>query len=108
MTRNIGFASLLALGIAGGAQAASDARLSGGADNNTITYSGVQDNVAGGGAADWVTGGEYATFSHTGPWPGQGNRAAALRNGVGGGSEPVYLGSMAPAPALAAIGAPTG
>jgi hypothetical protein len=106
MARNIIFASLFALGVAGGAHAASDALLSGGGDDNTITYSGVQDNIAGGGTAAWVTGGEYATFSHTGPWPGQGDRSAALRNGSGGGGELFYFGSVAPAPALASIGAP--
>jgi hypothetical protein len=106
MARKIILASLFAIGLAGGAQAASDALLSGGGDDNTITYSGTQLNIAGGGAAGYVTGGEYATFSHTGDWPGQGNRSAALDNASGGGGELLYAGSVAPAPALAAIGAP--
>jgi hypothetical protein len=106
MARNVILASLLAIGLAGGAQAASDAHLSGGGDDNTITYSGTQLNIAGGGSAGYVNGGEYATFSHTGDWPGQGNRSAALDNASGGGSELLYAGSVAPAPALAVIGAP--
>jgi len=106
MARNIIFASLLAIGIAGGAQAASDVRLSGGGDDNEIAYSGTQNNVAGGGTAIWVSGGEYATFSHAGNWPGQGNRIAAYGNGVGGGAEVTYPGSVPPALPLAAIGTP--
>lgn len=106
MARRIIFASLLAIGIGGTAQAASDVRLAGGGDDNEIAYSGVQANVAGGGTAIWVSGGEYATFSHTGGWPGQGNRTAVYGNGAGGGAEVTYPGSVPPALPLGAIGAP--
>ena len=106
MARSIILASLFAIGLVGGAQAASDVLLSGGGDDNTIAYSGTQLNIAGGGTAGYVGGGEYGSFSHTGDWPGQGNRSAALDNASGSGSEPLYAGSVAPAPAKAAIGAP--
>lgn len=106
MASKIIFASLLAIGIGAGAQAASDARLAGGGDDNEITYSGAQENVVGGGTAMWVSGGEYATFSHAAVWPGQGNRIAAYGNGAGGGGEVTYPGSVPPALPLAAIGAP--
>ncbi len=98
----------LAFGIAaGGAQAESDVRISGGREDTEIAYSGLQGNVAGGGMAAWIGGGgDESAFSRTGDRPGQGDRSAVYGNGLGGGAEVTYPGRVARAGLSPSIGAP--
>jgi len=64
MIRNALFAGLLAFGAAGAAQA-SDVRISGGGDNQTIEYIGPapHENVLGGAVATVTGGGSNAEYS---------------------------------------------
>jgi opacity protein-like surface antigen len=109
MVRNILLASVLALGVAGAAQAADSPRLVGGLGNGgaQIKYSGAPGNVVGGGTVALNGGGDDRSFTYGAVNPQQG-RFGRL---VGGGTETRLVYDDAPQPSsIAAVpaGAPRG
>jgi hypothetical protein len=91
-TRNIAFASLLALGVAGGAQAR-DFSVTNQGENFQVDYGTAAPNVAIGGAVTQTGNGESALYEHA---PGASSQPGRIvRSVTGGGSSEILYWSLA-------------
>jgi hypothetical protein len=98
MIRNALFASLIALGAAGAAQAQDHGpRLIGGGENTEVVYAGQSSNVVGGGFANLSGGSENAQIAY-GPRVTSGAGNGTVARLVGGGeNQQVVYEQVAPA-----------